>query len=300
MLLLRRFALRTAGFGGAAALSTASCARSESAAPQLFRLDGRVALVTGSSRGIGYAIAVGLAEQGAHVVMSGTNKERVESARLALLSDTGVNPDKISCVAFNVTDEQGCIDAVQAVARQTGRTPDILVNNAGLNHRTALDDFTTERFEHVLRANLVGPFILARECAPGMRERGWGRIVNVGSIMGHVGRAGMHAYCSSKHGIAGLTKTLAAELGEFGICVNCVEPGYIRTDLTKGLQAVEAFEAEVTNRTPVGRWGVPREMAGPAVFLCTDAAGYVNGAQLVADGGMIETFHGGPMVAKIK
>ena len=221
LVMFRRCLSRTAGLGGAAALSSACSARSYSAASPLFSLEGKVALVTGSSRGIGFAIACALAEQGATVVMSGTNSETLAAARTALLRETEVSASRISFVAFNVQDEEGCINAVREVARQTGQTPDILVNNAGLNHRATLGQFETERFEHVLRANLVGPFVLARECAAGMRERGWGRIVNVGSIMGHVGRAGVPAYCASKHGIAGLSKALAAELGPDGICVNC-------------------------------------------------------------------------------
>ena len=176
------------------------------------------------------------------------------------------------------------------VAR-TGRSPDILVNNAGINRRLPLSEFDTDSFEHVLRANLIGPFVLCREVAGPMQERGWGRIVNVGSIMGHVGAANLHAYCASKHALSGLTKSLATELGGGGVTVNCISPGYFATDLTKPLKSNEGFDARVRQRNPLGRWGVAREMAGPCVFLCSEGASYVNGAMLVVDGGMISTFH---------
>ena len=117
--------------------------------------------------------------------------------------------------------------------------------------------------------------------------------------MGHIGSASMHAYCSSKHGVAGLTKTLAAELGGHGICVNALEPGYVYTDLTQRLASHAEFEEHIIRRTPAGRWGRPRDMAGPAVFLCSDASAYVNGHTLVADGGMIETLTGVPSIAAI-
>lgn len=257
----------------------------------MFRLDGKVALVTGASRGLGFAIACGLASQGAHVVMGGTNPETLQVARQSLITQTNTPPSNVSYVAFNVANEKECVDAVKRVAELAGHSPDILVNNAGINHRAPLAEFTSERYNHVLLTNLHGPFFLSRECAAGMKERGWGRIVNVGSIMGEIGRTGMHAYNSSKHALHGLTKSLAAELGEYGVTVNTLAPGYIRTDLTQRLQDDSGFSAQIAARTPVGRWGNPQEMAGPAVFLCSTAASYVNGATLVADGGMIETYH---------
>ena len=254
-----------------------------------FRLDGRVALVTGGSRGLGYAMAVGLAQQGAHVVISGTNLQTLESARAALLE---AHPAaRCDVVAFDVSDAAACKAAVREVTARTGRSPDILVNNAGINRRFRLSEFDDESFEHVLNANLVGPFVLCREVAGPMQQRGWGRIVNVGSIMSHVGAANLHAYCASKHALWGLTKSLATEVGGDGVTVNCISPGYFATDLTRKLKDDQRFDAKVRARNPLGRWGVAREMAGPCVFLCSESASYVNGATLVVDGGMISTFH---------
>jgi len=295
--LLTRTALRTAT--AAAAFTTGSSAHhacraapapsQPAAAQDLFRLDGKVALVTGGSRGLGYAMAVGLAQQGAHVVIGGTNPTTLESARAALLEQ--VPAARCDVVAFDVGDAAACKAAVREVAACTGRSPDILVNNAGINRRLRLSEFDTETFEAVLRANLIGPFVLCREVAGPMQERGWGRIVNVGSIMSHVGAANLHAYCASKHALSGLTKSLATELGGDGVTVNCIAPGYFATDLTKPLRDNEGFDAKVRRRNPLGRWGIARELAGPCAFLCSDAASYVNGAMLVVDGGMISTFH---------
>lgn len=163
--------LARGAIGGATALaavnSTTARCETTSAQSSLFDLTGKVALVTGASRGIGFAIARGLAEQGATVVMSGTSQDRLVEARWALLAETNAPPTNVFCVAFDVCDEAACIAAVKTVREQTGRTPDILVNNAGVNHRASLPSFTTERFDHIVRANLVGPFVLARECAPG-------------------------------------------------------------------------------------------------------------------------------------
>ena len=287
------FAAAAAAAAAVAAAAATSSTVNEPRERLSFSLDGKVALVTGASRGIGFAIACGLAEQGATVVLGGTNAATLAAARHALLEATSRPPACCSFVAFDVANEQECTNAVSLVTHTHGHSPDILVNCAGINRRAPLQEFSTEDFHLVLRTNLTGPFVLARVCSEGMRERKWGRIVNVGSIMGEIGRQGLHAYVSAKHAVHGLTKSLAAELACDGITVNTVAPGYIRTDLTQNLQGDATFAKQICERTPAGRWGMPHEMAGPVVFLCSSAASYVNGACLVADGGMIETFHYG-------
>jgi gluconate 5-dehydrogenase len=138
----------------------------------------------------------------------------------------------------------------------------------------------------VLDVNLTAPFLLAQQVAPGMIERGWGRIINISSILGQIGRATIPAYVSSKHGLIGLTRTLAVELGPHGVTVNAINPGYFATEFNAPLIADETFDTMVKTRTPLGRWGEPVELAGAAVFLASDAGGYVNGAALTVDGGM--------------
>jgi len=280
--------------GSRSALAHAQAAEDVSPGPdrtrteKLFRLDGRVALVTGASRGIGFELAAGLADLGATVVLGGTNPATLADARAALLQR---NPHAhVSTIAFDVGEPHACCAAVAEIVRDHGRI-DVLVNNAGINKRATLDELDIADVQRVLDCNLLGPAVLARECAVHMRQRQWGRIVNVGSIMSTVGRAGLGAYVASKHALNGLTKVLSAELGADGITVNCLAPGYISTDLTSTVQADAAFDFAVRDRNPEGRWGTAADLVGPVLMLATDAGAYVNGAILVVDGGFTETFH---------
>ncbi|MFP6771609.1 MAG: glucose 1-dehydrogenase [Alphaproteobacteria bacterium] len=242
-----------------------------------FRLDGRRALITGSTRGLGLAIASAMAEQGAAVIINSRNNDECETTA-ADLRDAGHDATPLPFDASDGSARQAAIGTAGPV--------DILVNNAGIIHRAPLAEFPEDKWREVLEVNLSAPFLLAQLLAPGMVERGWGRIINISSIMGQIGRATIPAYVSSKHGLIGLTKTLAIELGPHGVTVNAINPGYFATEFNAPLIADPDFDSMVKTRTPLGRWGDPAELAGAAVFLASDAGGYVNGAALTVDGGM--------------
>ncbi|MBC8241836.1 MAG: 3-oxoacyl-ACP reductase FabG [Alphaproteobacteria bacterium] len=246
-----------------------------------FRLDGRLALVTGSTRGLGLAIARAMAEQGARVLINSRTAAECEAV-VETLSAAG---HAVAALPFDAADGQSR-QAALASLEGGAESIDILVNNAGIIHRAPLADFAEEKWRNVLDVNLTAPFLLAQLVAPGMVRRGWGRIINISSILGQIGRATVPAYVSSKHGLIGLTKTLAIELGPHGVTVNAINPGYFATEFNAPLIADPEFDAMVKGRTPLGRWGDPVELAGAAVFLASDAGGYVNGAALTVDGGM--------------
>lgn len=247
----------------------------------MFSLDGRVALVTGSTRGIGWAIARRLAEAGAHVVVNGRQAADV-AARVTELRDAGLQG---SGAAFDVVDTEASRVAVTELASTSGRL-DILVNNAGIQRRAPLAQFEQGDFDAVLAANLRAPFALAQAAARTMVAAGWGRIVNVGSVMGQIARPGIAAYVTSKTGLVGLTRALAVELAPHGITVNAVGPGYVATEMNAALLADPDFTAMVTARTPAGRWGRPEEIAAVVHFLVSEEASYVTGQALLADGGL--------------
>ena len=249
--------------------------------PDMFRLDGRIALVTGSTRGLGWAIARTLAARGAHVVVTGRADGDV-SARVTELRAGGASA---SGRPGDLADLDDAVAGLEAVVEQHGRL-DILVNNAGMNVRGPVAEFDRSDWEQVIRVNLDAPFMLAQAAARHMCAAGRGRIINVASIMGTVARPTIPAYVASKGGIEAMTKALAVELAPSGVTVNAVGPGYVATEMNAALVADPTFDSMVRTRTPLGRWGEPDEIAAAVVFLASDEAAYVTGQKLIVDGGM--------------
>jgi len=252
--------------------------------PGYFELHKRVALVTGASRGLGLAMAEALAEVGATVILNGRDANTLEVAA-ARMRDRGF---KAETSAFDVTDRGAADAAIQSILARHHRL-DILIANAGITHRAALADWTPEVWDEVLAANLKACFFLAQKAAVPMRSQKKGRIIFITSVVGILGRSTVHAYAASKSGLAGLARSLAAELGEHGITCNSISPGWFETEFTAALLADETFVARVNSRVPLRRWGKPPDLAGVAVFLASDAASYITAQQIVVDGGLSAT-----------
>jgi NAD(P)-dependent dehydrogenase (short-subunit alcohol dehydrogenase family) len=243
-------------------------------------LQGRVALVTGASRGLGRAIALALGEAGATLALNSRNADNLADVA-ALAQSRGV---KAVAVPADVTDEVQVGRLAAQLRDQLGNV-DILVNNAGVNIRKDLTEFTLAEWRQVLDTNLTGAFLMCRAVLPMMRGRGYGRIINLTSIMSHVALPGRTAYAASKTGLLGLTRALALELAPERITVNGISPGPVATAMNAPiLQSVE-LSREFTSRIPLGRWGAEDEVARLALYLCSDAAAFITGTDLVIDGG---------------
>ncbi len=243
-------------------------------------LEGKRAVVTGASRGIGTAIAARLAREGAHVGLVARGAEALESVRAGIEADGG----SASVHAADITDASQSAAAVEAFVASHGGV-DILVNNAGGNVRATAEDTSLELWEQLIRLGLTAPFHWASLCAPSMRAAGWGRIVNIGSVAGMTALPTGAAYASAKAGLSQLTKNLAREWGGDGVTVNLIAPWYVRTPLTEPVLSEPAFMEAVLACTPTGRIGTPAEVAAAVAFLCGPEAGWLNGASIPLDGG---------------
>lgn len=247
----------------------------------IFNLAGRTALVTGSSRGLGLAIARGLAEAGASIILNGVAVSRLEESAASLRAQ-GCS---VATAAFDVTDEAAVIEAFQSFDTE-GRAIDILVNNAGIQYRKPIVELDLADWNRVIDTNLTSAFLVSREAAKRMLPRKRGKVVNIGSLMSGLGRATVAPYTAAKGGIKTLTQTMAAEWAEHGIQANAIGPGYMLTDMNQALIDNPEFDSWVRGRTPSRRWGRPEELIGAAVFLASDASNYVNGQIIYVDGGM--------------
>ena len=246
-----------------------------------FDLEGRVALVTGAYRGLGFAIARGMAQAGATVVLNGRKPDELAHAARTLQSE-GL---RAGTAAFDVTQRDAVRRGVRDVIAQHGRI-DILVNNAGIQRRAPLTEFTQEDWDDVIATNLTAPFVVSQAVLPGMIERKHGKIIHIASLMSELARPTVVPYTAAKGGVRQLTRGMAVELAPHGIQVNAIAPGYFSTEMNRALIDNAEFNAWVCKRTPAGRWGEPAEIAGLAVFLASSASNYMTGQMLVMDGGM--------------
>ena len=250
---------------------------------ELFSLAGRTALVTGSSRGLGNAIAEGFAAAGAALVLNGSDPARLATAASAL-RDKGY---AVTEAPFDVANESAVVNAF-ATLDAAGIAVDILVNNAGIQLRKPLVELSVAEWQRVIDTNLTSAFVVGREAARRMIKRGkGGKIINIGSLTSEVARATVAPYTAAKGGIKLLTRSMAAEWAEHDIQANAIGPGYMMTEMNKALIENPAFDAWVKGRTPARRWGKPEELVGAAIFLASAASGYVNGQIIYVDGGML-------------
>lgn len=253
-----------------------------------FRLDGKIALVTGASYGIGFAIACGLAEAGATIVFNDIKQELVDKG-LASYKEAGIKAHGYVC---DVTNEDAVNALVEQVKKDVG-VIDILVNNAGIIKRIPMLEMTAAQFRQVVDVDLNAPFIVSKAVLPGMIEKGAGKIINICSMMSELGRETVSAYAAAKGGLKMLTRNICSEYGEYNIQCNGIGPGYIATPQTAPLRERQAdgsrhpFDSFICAKTPAGRWLDASELAGPAVFLASHASDAVNGHILYVDGGIL-------------
>ena len=253
-----------------------------------FSLEGKIALITGASYGIGFAIAKAMARAGATIVFNDIKAELVEKG-LAAYEAEGIKAHGYVC---DVTDEKAVNEMVAVIEKEVGII-DILVNNAGIIKRIPMCDMTAEEFRQVIDVDLNAPFIVSKAVIPSMIKKGHGKIINICSMMSELGRETVSAYAAAKGGLKMLTKNIASEYGEYNIQCNGIGPGYIATPQTAPLRETQPdgsrhpFDQFIVSKTPAGRWGDAEDLGGPAVFLASDASNFVNGLILYVDGGIL-------------
>ena len=253
-----------------------------------FRLDGKVALVTGASYGIGFAIASGYAAAGAKIVFNDIKQELVDKG-LTAYKEAGIEAHGYVC---DVTNEEQVNEMVAKIEQEVGII-DILVNNAGIIKRIPMLEMSAKDFRQVIDVDLNAPFIVSKAVIPSMIKKGHGKIINICSMMSELGRETVSAYAAAKGGLKMLTRNIASEYGEFNIQCNGIGPGYIATPQTAPLRERQAdgtrhpFDSFIIAKTPAARWGTPEDLMGPAVFLASDASDFVNGHVLYVDGGIL-------------
>lgn len=243
----------------------------------LFSLEGRSALVTGGSQGIGLALAAGLKSAGAKVILNGRDEAKLKKAAEGL--------GGADMLAFDVTDHAAARAAVDGYEADSGPI-DILVNNAGMQHRGPLEEFAPEDFERLLNTNITSVFNVGQACARHMIGRKAGKIINIASVQTALARPGIAPYTATKGAVANLTKGMATDWAKYGLNINAVAPGYFETPLNAALVADPEFTAWLSKRTPQGRWGKVEELIGACVFLASPSASFVNGHTLYVDGGI--------------
>ena len=254
----------------------------------MFSLKGKIALITGASYGIGYAIAKAYAAAGASIVFNDIKQELVDKGLAAYKAD-GIEAHGYVC---DVTDEDAVNAFVAQVEKEIG-VIDILVNNAGIIKRIPMCEMTAKEFRQVIDVDLNAPFIVSKAVIPSMVKKGHGKIINICSMMSELGRETVSAYAAAKGGLKMLTRNICSEFGGANIQCNGIGPGYIATPQTAPLRERQPdgsrhpFDAFIVAKTPAARWGTPEDLMGPAVFLASDASNFVNGHILYVDGGIL-------------
>ncbi len=248
---------------------------------KIFDLSGKLALVTGSSQGIGLAIADGLASAGAKVMLNGRDEAKLAAAHKVLASKGYT----VSIAAFDVTDENAVDHGVAAIEKTQGPIS-ILFNNAGMQFRTPLEDYPADKFRELMRVNVESAFLVGKAVAKGMIARKAGKIINISSVQSELGRQTIAPYTATKGAIKMLTKGMCADWAKHNIQVNAIGPGYFKTPLNQALVDNPEFSSWLEKRTPAGRWGTVDELVGAAIFLASDASSFINGHILYVDGGI--------------